>query len=278
MKVGKRTGSQQVKLQLARLNQQFRTTHLERRGLSRTGLGGRGGQHAQHRPFQRGHIDLNTIEARTQCGRSPGYQRANPRHIALQHPDIGIVRALVVEKEFGIGPSLVLLPQHVGLTHYDVVEEHLVHGLAPIDGINRPHRHAWRIHWHQKHRDGGLRLAVGICARQADHVIGIARVAGPGLLAGNEPALPLAHRPGLDAREVGARARLRKALAEIHFTVEDGLQKTPVLFGRAESADQGADQIERDQMLATRLYCDVGPETYFTPEVLSLRVSFIWEN
>ena len=86
----------------------------------------------------------------------------------LGDADAGDAGALVAEQEFGVVPALVLLADQVLDRHLDVVEEHLVDLVAAVDGLDRAHRDALRLHVDQDEGDAHLLLRIGVGAAQAE--------------------------------------------------------------------------------------------------------------
>src|SRR5580765_8613221 len=79
---------------------------------------------------------------------------------------------------------------------------------------------------------------VRIGARREPYVVRALGAAGEDLLAIDDEGFPVAHRPGLQRREVGARLRLTVADGEVELTAGDARQDIALLLRRA-APDQG---------------------------------------
>ena len=128
--------------------------------------------------------------------------------------------ALVAEQIFGDVPAAIHLADELVLGHLHVVEEGLAEGRIAADQQDRLGRHAGRRHVEQEEADA-LVLGLGRCAHQAEDPVGLVGVAGPHLLAVDQPMIALVLGLGLQARQVGSRARLRIALAPADFAARD---------------------------------------------------------
>ena len=97
--------------------------------------------------------------------------------------------------------------------HEHVVEEHLVELRVAGDLHERTHLDAGRLHVDDEVRDALVLRRVGIGAGEADAPPRELRVAGPHLLAREQPAVVDARRRGRQRREVGAGVGLAEQLA-----------------------------------------------------------------
>jgi hypothetical protein len=87
-----------------------------------------------------------------------------------------------------------------------------------------------------------LHLRVGTGGQP--HVVGVAGEAGEDLLAVDDVLVAVAHSPRLERGEVGARARLRVADAEVDLAPEDLRQEELLLLLGAEVHDRGTDGVD----------------------------------
>ena len=180
------------------------------------------GEHAHLRHLQRLQLHLDgrhllaealVLDQRLVAGHHLGGQLLDALHALLGVADAGDARALVAEQELGAVPAAVLLADQVLDRHLDLVEEHLVHLMPAVHGLDRAHGDAGRLHVDQQERDAELLLGRGVRAAEAEDPVGVLRQRGPGLLAVDDVVVALAHRRGLEAGEVGAGAGLGEALA-----------------------------------------------------------------
>ena len=107
------------------------------------------------------------------------------------------------------------------------------------------HRDAGRFQVDQQHADAGVaRLGFGIGAHQREHPVGEVAVGGPHLVAVDDEVVAVELGARGQAREVGAGAGLRIALAPGHLAGEDRRQVLRLLLRRAGIDDQRPDEIE----------------------------------
>ncbi len=85
--------------------------------------------------------------------------------------------------------------------------------------------------------------AVVAGAHQREHAVGVVRMRGPDLGAVDDVVVAVAHRAGLQRREIGAGARLGIALAPVILAGENPRQIEVLLLRRAETDDDGADHL-----------------------------------
>ena len=106
-----------------------------------------------------------------------------------------------------------------------------------------------RAHVDQQEADALLLLHRRVGAHQTEDHVGVLSERGPGLLAIHDEVVVLAHRAGLDRREVGAGAGLRVALAPPVLLREDPREVMRLLRRAAERHDHRRDhvQAERDE-------------------------------
>ena len=118
-----------------------------------------GGDDAQLRHFQSLQLDLDrrdlaperlVLDQRLAVDlfeRGEFLQAPQPR---LGNADAGDAGALVAEQKLGVIPALVLLAHQVLGRHADVVEKDFVDFMPAVDGLDRPHRYARRLHVDQQ--------------------------------------------------------------------------------------------------------------------------------
>ena len=104
-------------------------------------------------------------------------------------------------------------PSTFSCGHLDVREEDLVELRLAGDLAQRPHLDPGRLHVHDQVGEPVVPLRVGVAAGEEDAEVGDVRERRPDLLAVDDEVAVLGARARADAREVGARARLREALA-----------------------------------------------------------------
>ena len=193
-----------------------------------------GGDDAQLRHLQRLQLDLDrgdlgaealVLDQRLAAGLLERGEFLEAADARLGHADAGDAGALVAEQELGVVPALVLLADQVLDRHLHVVEEHLVDLVAAVDGQDRAHGDAGRLHVDQQERDAFLLLRRRIGAHQAEDPVGVLRQRGPGLLAVDDVVVAVALGRGLQRGEVGAGAGLGEALAPPVVEIGDARQE-----------------------------------------------------
>src|SRR5262249_26413731 len=106
--------------------------------------------------------------------------------------------------------------------------------------------------------DTRLRLGRRIGADQAKDPVGVLGQRGPGLVAVDDIMIAVTHRLGADRSEIGARARLGKALAPPLLAGENAWQKLLLLGLVAERindwADHGDAERQRRQRACARRF------------------------
>ena len=251
--IGRRIGPDHIHQQLGGGLLDFRALDLQHRrrriGLALAVLA-LIGDDAQLRHFQRLEFDLDRgqlvaepriVEHRAAIGLHLPRHLLDALDALLRHADPGDAGALIAKQEFGVVPALVLFAHQILDRHFDVIEEHFVDLVAAFDGDDRPHRNALRLHVDQQERNAGLLLGGGIGAHQTEDPVGILRQRGPGLLAVDDVFVAAPFRLGLQRGEIGAGARLGKALAPPIIDISDTRQKALLLRFIAESVDHRTD-------------------------------------
>jgi hypothetical protein len=102
------------------------------------------------------------------------------------------------------------------------------------------------LHVDQQKRYSVLLLGRLIGARQAEHPVRILRERRPGLLAVDDILIALASRRGLERSEVGARARLGKALAPPVVEIGDAREVATLLRLAAEGDDDRSHHVDAE--------------------------------
>ena len=172
--------------------------------------------------------------------------------VAGRTADAGHAGTLVAEQEFGVGPALVFLADQVFDRHAHVFEKDVVDLVRTVDGDDRAHGDARRLHVDQQERDAGLRLCRSVGADQAENPVGMLGQRRPGLVAVDDVVVAVAHRLGADRCEVGARARLRIALAPPVLAGENPRQELLLLRFVAERVDDRADHGDAERQRRQR--------------------------
>ena len=115
-----------------------------------------------------------------------------------------------------------IVADDVGARHAHVLEEHLVEVLVAADLLERPHGDAGAVHVDEQEGDALVLRRVGIGAHQQHAPVGVAREAGPHLLAVDDEVVAVEHGARLQRRQIGAGVGLGESL-------------TPDLVGRRGS-------------------------------------------
>ena len=149
--------------------------------------------------------------------------------------------ALVAEQIFGDVPAPVLLIDEVALFSARVGEVGLAEGRVAADQLDRPRLHARLVHIEQNEADALVLRRVGISTDEAEDPVGLVGVAGPDLLTVDDIVIAPIHRLRLQAGEVGARARLRIALAPANLAADDRRQMLLLLVLGAELQQRRAE-------------------------------------
>ena len=159
----------------------------------------------------------------------------------LAHADAGDVGALVAEQKFSDAPTSILVAHQIAGRDPHLVEKHLVHIGAEIQRADRPHAHAGGLHVDEHEGDAFLRFAVAARAYETKHPIRELRERRPGLLPGDDVALALAARAGLERCEIGARTGFGITLTPPVLHGDDARQKMRPLRRRTEFHQHRAD-------------------------------------
>src|SRR5262245_4378724 len=165
--------------------------------------------------------------------------------------DEGQEIALVGERRDRDRPAFVELSDEVLDWHANVVEEDLVElGLAG-DLAQRPHRDARRLHVDQQEADALVFGGAGVGPYEQKAPVGDVGHAGPHFLAVHDEVIAVAHRARLQIGQIGARVRLREALAPELVGCQDLGQMALSLSRRAALHEGGAEH--RDAAAAHEL-------------------------
>ena len=122
---------------------------------------------AQLRHFQRLELDLDggdlgaeafVGDQRLAAGLLERGELLEAADARLGNADAGDAGALVAEQKLGVVPALVLLADQILGRHLHVVEEHLVDFVAAVDGLDRAHGDAGRLHVDQQEGNAFLLL------------------------------------------------------------------------------------------------------------------------
>src|SRR5579875_1874911 len=87
---------------------------------------------------------------------------------------------------------------------------------------------------------------IGVGTREQDHPLRVMRTGGPDLLPVDDVLVAITHGAGLQAGEVGAGARLGKALTPRLLTRDDAGQEAPLLLLGAVGDDRRAGPADTD--------------------------------
>ena len=112
--------------------------------------------------------------------------------------------------------------------------------------LDRPHGDAGRLHVDEQERDAFLLLRRRVGAHQAEDPVGVLRERRPGLLPVDDVVVAVAHGARLQRGEVGARARLGKALAPPVVEIGDARQESLLLRLAAERDHHRADHVDAE--------------------------------
>src|ERR1700712_2202296 len=168
--------------------------------------------------------------------RQGGYRPAGHRRqsLALVEIDVGAHSPLVIEQRSGVGPALVDFPYQIACRHHDIVEEYLANMGLAVDLGNAPNRDAIALQIDEQERDACLRLHSGIRADQKEAPFGFESPTRPYLLAVDPELVAFSHGTRLQAREVGPRPWLGKALAPDILSPPDSWQEAILLLVGAQ--------------------------------------------
>jgi hypothetical protein len=129
--------------------------------------------------------------------------------------------AFEVQSGLGHGPSVVQTADEVVVVTHCVVEEDLVEDRVAGHFTERSDGHPWLI---EPQGEPGNPLVLGnvkIGAGQQHAVVGPHGLAGPHLLAADDPAVTVSAGPRRESGEIGSRAGLAEQLAPGGLTIED---------------------------------------------------------
>ena len=159
--------------------------------------------------------------------------------------------ALVLQRDVGDAPAVVLGADAVRDRHAHVGEEHLGELRDAEHGLERPHLDAGQVHRQDQPRDAAVLRRVGIGAHEELADVGDLAERAPDLLAVEHVVVAVALGPGPQRREIGAGARLGEALAPHLVAAQDlrqvvGLLRVAALFDQRRARVQRADEVDAD--------------------------------
>jgi hypothetical protein len=250
-RLAQRLGTQRVHDQFLPQLHQPAATHLEHGHLGANGLAGLGPVdealchrlQRQQPALQRG---KTLAESRRVQHPRPARGAQGSLATALVLADAGQLEALELQQRLGHAPARVLLADALVHGHTHPIEENLAEHVPAVDATDGPHADAGAAHVHQQEADAGLRPCLGVGAHQAEHHVGVLRVGGPDLGAGDDVVVALAHRPRAQRGQVRARIGLRVALAPPLPAAGDGRQVGRLLRRRTVARQHRADHVEGD--------------------------------
>ena len=140
----------------------------------------------------------------------------------------------MAKQVLGIGPAHAFFADDAVGTDADIVQEHLVHFMVPIDGDDGSDGDPRRRHVHEENAEPELLPGRIGSADQQEYPVGLMRHRGPDFLAVDHPLAALKARPGPEGRKVRTRPGLRETLAPEIVHVEDGWQDFSLLLPTAE--------------------------------------------
>ena len=116
-------------------------------------------------------------------------------------PEPGARHHLPLTGQGGVGdpPAVVDLADPLRVGHPGAVEEHLVEVDLAADVAQRPDVDPGLVHVDEEVGDAAALRDVGVGARQQHREVGEEAPGGPDLLAGDDPLVAVAHRPGWPA-------------------------------------------------------------------------------
>ena len=150
---------------------------------------------------------------------------------------------LVVELVGDQVPALILAPHQRGGRYAHI----LVEGVVDVVVAQELHGHdadARGVHGDQEHRDALVLGHVGVGAGGEPDVVGVAGQAGEDLGAVDDVLVTVAHGPGGQRCEVGARVRLGVADTEVDLPGQDLGEEVLLLLLRAEVHDGRAHGVD----------------------------------
>ena len=147
-------------------------------------------------------------------------------------------------------PRLSFGAEQRAIRHLDIVEEHFVNVAFTDDARNLPHDDAARIHRQQKNGNAAL---PGGSSRQHEAGIGMTCVGCPNFLAVDPIARALLLGACAQRSEIGARLRLREALAPDRLAARHRRNVARLLFCGAEAHQRRANPVHIHVLAAARL-------------------------
>ncbi len=159
--------------------------------------------------------------------------------------------AFVLQRDVRDAPAVVLVADAVRHRDPDVGEEHLGELRAAEHRLERPHLDAGQVHRQDQPRDAAVLRRVGIGAHEELADVGDLAERAPDLLAVQDVVVTVALGARAQRREVGARARLREALAPHLVAAQDlrevrGLLLVAALLDEGRARVQRADEVDAD--------------------------------
>src|SRR6266516_4182653 len=159
--------------------------------------------------------------------------------------------ALEAERRHRHAPAVVQLTHHVAERDLHVVVEDLAEVALAGEGGDGANLDAGRVHRADDPRDAAVARRLGVGAHEELLELRHVREAGPYLLPADDQEVALDSGARLEARQVGARVRLREALAPDHLAAQDRREMRRLLL-LAAARDEGrtgvvqADEERRD--------------------------------
>src|SRR5439155_838483 len=129
--------------------------------------------------------------------------------------------ALEAERRHRHAPAVVQLTHHVAERDLHVVVEDLAEVALAGEGGDGANLDAGRVHRADDPRDAAVARRLGVGAHEELLELRHVREAGPYLLPADDQEVALDSGARLEARQVGARVRLREALAPDHLAAQD---------------------------------------------------------
>jgi len=173
----------------------------------------------------------------------------------VQARRIGVAAALELHQIFRDRPALADLADDIRLRNLHVGEEDLVLDVFARQHHQRLDLHARRLHVDQQEGDAALGNVLLRGADEIEDAVRVIRVGRPDLRAVAEEVIALVDGAHLEAREIGARARFRIALAPEVGAVEDARQVERLLLRRAVADQDRAAHAEAHRRESGRAGC-----------------------
>src|SRR5438034_5526290 len=146
--------------------------------------------------------------------------------------------ALEAERRHRHAPAVVQLTHHVAERDLHVVVEDLAEVALAGEGGDGANLDAGRVHRADDPRDAAVARRLGVGAHEELLELRHVREAGPYLLPADDQEVALDSGARLEARQVGARVRLREALAPDHLAAQDRREMRRLLL-LAAARDEG---------------------------------------